>query len=296
MRTIAPRVVLASRASEWEMLLARHATAGQARFFLERRGGDPDELITRHRRQLEALSTVELAVPSSWRRTRITRSQFAGFLFEPSDVVVAVGQDGLVPNLAKYLNGQTLLGVNPDPDRYEGSLVRFAPSEVAAALPASLHHVEERTMVEAVLDDGQRLVALNEVYVGHESHQSARYLLRCPSGEERQSSSGLVVTTGTGAGGWARSIARERRSEAALPAPTDDKLAFFVREAWPSVATGTRLTAGILGVRERISVVSEMEHGGVAFGDGIELDRLTVEWGQRIEIGIAAELLRLATP
>ena len=30
-------------------------------------------------------------------------------------------------------------------------------------------------MVEAVLDDGQSLLALNEVFIGHQSHQSARY-------------------------------------------------------------------------------------------------------------------------
>jgi hypothetical protein len=32
-------------------------------------------------------------------------------------------------------------------------------------------------MVQAELDDGQRLLALNEIFVGHRTHQSARYRL-----------------------------------------------------------------------------------------------------------------------
>ena len=51
------------------------------------------------------------------------REDLSRFVFEPSDVVVAVGQDGLVANVAKYLSGQPVLGVNPDPDSYDGILV-----------------------------------------------------------------------------------------------------------------------------------------------------------------------------
>ncbi len=150
-------------------------------------------------------------------------------------------------------------------------------------------------MVEARLDDGQRLLALNEIYVGHQTHQSARYVLHAGGEHERQSSSGLIVATGTGASGWARSISRERGSPLPLPRPEDRRLAFFVREAWPSLDSGTNLTEGIIDGDERLSFISEMEQGGVAFGDGIESDRLSVGWGQEITIGVASELLRLVT-
>lgn len=150
-------------------------------------------------------------------------------------------------------------------------------------------------MVEARLDDGQQLNALNEIFVGHRSHQSARYVLECPGGSERQSSSGLIVTTGTGASGWARSIATERKSSLALPLPTERTLAFFVREAWPSVATGNQLTQGVLDDSSPLVVVSEMNEG-VAFGDGIEADRLSLNWGQTVTIGLARRVLRLVTP
>lgn len=148
-------------------------------------------------------------------------------------------------------------------------------------------------MVEARTDDGQVLRALNEIFVGHASHQSARYQLRLGDADERHSSSGLIVCTGTGSTGWARSIARERRVEWSLPAPTDPALAFFVREAWPSLTTGTDLTAGRLDRAAALEVRSEMNDGGVVFGDGIEEDRVAFGFGVRVRVAPAARRLRV---
>ena len=72
------------------------------------------------------------------------------------------------------------------------------------------------------------------MFVGHASHQSARYRLRVGDRTERQSSSGMIVATGTGATGWAASIHRERHSTLAPAGPEEDALSFFVREPWPS--------------------------------------------------------------
>lgn len=294
-----PRVVLAHRPTEWDQLLERHATPGQVRFFLETRGQKTDEVLDRHRLQQHMLVLVERAIPPSWRRSRISRADFSTFLFEPDDILIAVGQDGLVPNLAKYLDGQPVIGVNPDPERNEGTLVRAAAAalpDLMADLASARAAIEERTMVEAKLDDGQRLLALNEIYVGHQTHQSSRYVLACGEAKERQSSSGLIVATGTGSSGWARSISNERHSELPFPGPDDRTLMFFVREAWPSVATGVSLTAGIIDDDEHLTVESEMEEGGVAFGDGIESDRLSVGWGQKLKVAVASERLRMVTP
>ncbi|MDD9964655.1 MAG: hypothetical protein OXR73_00400 [Myxococcales bacterium] len=293
----APRVVLATRATEYELLLRRHATHPQAAFFLQSRGQDLGPVHDRHRALQVAKSAVLEAIPPKWRRALVVREDLDRFVFEPEDIVVALGQDGLVANMAKYLDGQTVIGVNPDPELYDGVLVPHAVSQ-AAELMQSTHarriHIEERTMVEASLDDGQHLLALNEVFVGHRTHQSARYRIRYQEHEERHSSSGLIVATGTGATGWARSINRQRAQSLPLPEPADRSLAFLVREAFPSVATGTDLTEGVLTGCAPLELVSELNEGGVIFGDGIEDDYLDFGWGMIASVGVAAARLRLA--
>ena len=107
-----------------------------------------------------------------------------------------------------------MIGVNGDPSRNPGILVpHTAAAAVALLQRAAIGALptEGRTMVRAELDDGQILLALNEVFVGHASHQSARYSLSYAGREEAQSSSGLIVASGTGATGWALSISRGHR-------------------------------------------------------------------------------------
>ena len=236
------------------------------------------------------------AVPAAWRTATVQRAELDRFLFAEDDVVVVLGQDGLVANVAKYLRGQPVVGLNPDPERISGALVRHAPQAAAdmlADVAAGRAPIEARTMARAALDDGQELLALNEVFVGHRSHQSARYTLAVGADAERQSSSGLIVATGTGASGWATSINRQRPQPLALPAPTDPRLAWFVREPWPSPASATTLVAGLTERDGALRVTSELGDGGVAFGDGIEADHLALDWGQRLTITIADRTLNL---
>jgi len=293
-----PRVILVTRPTEYEALLVRHATQAQAAFFLEQRGQRIEHVEQRHQAVKAALAEVQRAIPSKWRRGHIDRSDLSRFVFEPQDLVVPVGQDGLVANVAKYLSGQLVIGINPDPRAYDGVLVPHPAARAKELLLAAAERrvaVQQRTMVEARLDDGQRLLALNEVFLGHRSHQSARYRLRVGDEQERQSSSGIIVATGTGATGWARSIARERAHPPRLPAPSDPLLAYFVREAFPSVSTATTITAGVLDAGNALEVISEMSDGGAIFGDGIEEDRLDFGWGIGSRVTLAPERLQLVT-
>ncbi|WP_151081758.1 hypothetical protein [Nocardioides cynanchi] len=279
--SIAPRVVVVHRATELDELLARHGTRGQVEFFLRSRGRDLAEVEARHSSLQQALSTITAAVPVDWRQGRVERADLDRFLFGPEDVVVVVGQDGLVANVAKYLDDQPVIGIDTDPARNPGVLVRHRPEAVGDLL-RSAGPQDLLTMVEAASDDGQRLRALNEVFVGPASHQTARYTLEAEGRREAQASSGLVVATGTGATGWCRSLWLEHHSRLALPGPTDPGLAWFVREAWPSPATGTTYTEGLLEAAGlALRVESERM---VVFGDGIETDRLELTWGQSLTV------------
>lgn len=292
-----PRVVVVHRRTEYEELIARHSTRQQVGFFLAQRDRTLDEVEQRHAAQHDAAKQVFAAIPLDWRRGEVERNDLNRFVFGPEDVIVAVGQDGLVANVAKYLAGQIVVGVNPEPERNPGVLVRHAPTEIEALLPRAVAPttdtvVQSRVMVSAALDDGQRLSALNEVYVGHRSHQSARYVLQTPKGAtERHSSSGVLVGTGTGATGWCRSAWQERKSPVELPSPDQAALSWFVREAWPSPATGTKHTQGLVRQDQALRITAESDL--VIFGDGIESDALSLTWGQTARISVATTRLRL---
>ncbi len=241
------------------------------------------------------MAEMRAALPKDWRIAAVRRAELDRFLFGPEDLVVAVGQDGLVANVAKYLSGQPIIGVNPDPARNPGILVPHRPADIGAML--ALHTAgklatESRTMVQAELDDGQRLLALNEVFVGHASHQSARYTIAHAGRQEAQSSSGVIVATGTGATGWALSISRA--TGVAIDLRPDDKAAVFLaREPWPSIATGVGIASGRIAAGDILLLVSRMNEGGVVFADGMEQDRLPFGWGAALSVQVAEQRLRL---
>ncbi|MEW2399971.1 hypothetical protein [Streptomyces sp. NPDC046862] len=304
--SLAPRVVLVHRTTEYEELVARHGTHGQAAFFLRSRGRDIREVAERGGRERRALAEVAASVPLTWRQARVERGDLDRFLFAPEDVVVVVGQDGLVANVAKYLAGQPVVGIDTDPGRNPGVLVRHAVADapkLLASAPGPRAVVDELTMVEAVADDTQRLVALNEIYLGAAGHQTARYRLgleddggvvepRAEPRAEPQASSGVLVGTGTGASGWLRSVWQERSSALSLPGVTEARLLWFVREAWPSPVTGTSFVAGELSTSARLRLTVESDRI-VAFGDGMEGDAMELTWGQTVSVGVAGVRLRL---
>ncbi len=289
------RAVIITRRTELDELLDRHSTRGQADFFLRTRGRSLEQVQAAHDNLEAARCQVLAAVPQDWSLAEVERADLSRFLFTAADVVLVVGQDGLVANAAKYLDGQSVIGV--DAGSGNGALVRCTPAQGAkllqdlvkgTALPA-----QEVTMVRAQSDDGQELNSLNEVYLGHPGHQSARYELQVPSGRERQSSSGVIVATGAGASGWAASLAHDRGGRP-LPQPLERSLAWFVREAWPSPHTGVDLTDGLLAEGEELRLTVASEHL-VVFGDGIETDRCELTWGQEVTVGLSPRRLRLVT-
>ncbi|AWI90640.1 hypothetical protein C0214_21880 [Methylobacterium sp. DM1] len=303
MAALTPRAVFVTRETDYELLIARHATRGQARFFLESRGQGLAAVEVRHERFHAVLAQARAAVPGEWRQALVRRADLDRFLFGPDDVVVAVGQDGLIANVAKYLGAQPVIGVNPAPDLYDGVLVRNPVERLSRLLPASVAGdvaVERRTMVEAVIDGTERLFALNEIFVGHRSHQSARYRIEVgqegmearEEGEEH-SSSGLIVASGTGATGWARSIREATGLDLSL-APGERAVGYWVREPFPSVATATRLRTGKI-TDTPLHVTSRMNEGGVVFADGIEQDFLGFGWGRQVRIAPAERALHLVT-
>ena len=129
-----PRIVFVHRRTELQELLDRHATRGQAEFFLHTRGRSIQDVQDRHDRQASALATVRASVPADWRQAEVERADLSRFLLTAEDIIAVVGQDGLVANVAKYLNGQPAIGIDPEPGANPGVLVRHSPAAAAALL------------------------------------------------------------------------------------------------------------------------------------------------------------------
>lgn len=262
-----------------------------------------DELRQRHDTFAALKKFIAGYVPAEWRQANCPRDALDRFLFEPDDIVCVIGQDGLVANVAKYLRDrQLVVGFNPEPDRWLGVLTRFEPveaPEVFKALAQNTVASESRPLVRATLDNGSVLVGLNEIFIGHHSHQSARYEITYGKATENQSSSGMIVATGSGVTGWASSMMRTRDpvrlQRVHVPGPTDDELVFLVREPWVSPKTGATVTEGNIGDHyPDLLITSEMEADGVIFADGIEADHLDFNFGSICEVDIADQRLHLA--
>ena len=290
------KVVLVTRKTRLEELLARYHSLAQARFYLEHLGADISDYQREHDTYLAAREQVAAVLSRYLRRQVVDRQFLPNFLFGPDDIVVALGQDGLVANTMKYLNGQPLLGVNPDPARYDGVLLPFQAGDLARVLAEAMQDrrpARPVTMARAELSDQQVLYAVNDFFIGPRSHTSARYEVRLGAQCEVQSSSGVIVSTGLGSTAWLKSIVTGARAIAQADAPYQalpwdtDRLVFAVREPFPSRATDATLVYGDIPRGEQIVLRSLMPESGVIFSDGIEADFLQFNAGTEARIGVA---------
>ncbi len=299
--------VIVSRKTRLQELVERFNTWSQAKFYLEHSDADPSDYLDEHDRYQAQLKEAESTLKSIGRCQVIERGFLANFRFGSADIVVVIGQDGLVANTLKYLSGQPVIGVNPDPGRWDGKLLPFHIPDLRAAADATLMRDFGRRHVkfaQAETNDGQRLLAVNDLFIGPRSHTSARYTLSWNGASEVQSSSGIIVSTGFGSTGWFQSIlagaigitggsGHELQSGFAWDA---DRLQFSVREPFPSQTTGTSLVFGAICANESLVVDSLMPEGGVVFSDGIESDYLPFNSGTTLRVSVAREQGLLVTP
>jgi NAD kinase len=301
------KLVLVTRKTRLAELLERLPTKGRAKFYLKQQNLDFDDYEQEDDAYRRAVDQVQSALHGTLKVQRLDRSLLPTFLFSEKDVVVALGPDGLVANTAKYVGAQPLVGVNPDPQRFDGTLLPFAVGGARGAIDrvlAGKARLREVTLAEARLRDGQRLLAFNDLYVGAQSHVSARYHLRAAEGDERQSSSGIIISTGAGSTGWlssvfnmASNVSRFLGNSDAQPVRMDwedPRLLWVVREPFVSRHSSSRFTAGFHAPGASLSLESLMPQGGVVFSDGMEKDFLGFNSGAVAEVRAASVRARLA--
>ena len=327
-----PKILVVTRETRLKGMLQRWSTKGQAQFAFKRaravaavqNGNADDAMLAEEEAELDFSeletedTTYDDAVSQLTRELdfgipiQVVDRRFLPTLdFDMCTVVVVVGQDGLVANTAKYVGDVPIVGVNPDPARFDGVLLPYEAQQARNAVSRVLNQratTTSVTLAEVTLHDGQRLLAFNDLFIGASSHVSARYELRVGEQSESQSSSGVLVSTGAGSTGWMSSVMNMARTLSGLNGsePPDTRplrmpwdspaLAWAVREPFLSRQSGISLVAGNIGEGEDLTIESRMATGGVIFSDGIESDFLAFNAGTIARIGVADQRARLVVP
>ena len=300
------KIVLITRKTRLDELVERFNTRAQAQFYIEHAGGDFAAYVLEHDAYQRSLESVRRSIETGFKIQVMDRALVPTYLFSPNDVLVTLGQDGLVANAAKYACGQPILAVNPDAERFDGILLPFEPRTLRAGLERTLAgqaRVRSVTLAEARLKDGQRLLAFNDLFIGAATHTSARYRIRYQSRIESHSSSGIIVSTGAGSTGWLSSIFHETSGILAFlgGAPVtpvrmdweEERLLFVVREPFVSRHSQASVVAGVVLPKAPLALESQMPSGGVIFSDGVEADHLDFNSGAVANVGVAPEKAHL---
>jgi NAD kinase len=307
------KIVVVTRKTQLEDLVLRFNSKAQAKFYLEQNQisfADYEKADAQYQRAIE---TIRQLLPRTIKHQFIDREFLPTYQFGEHDLVVTVGQDGLVINTAKYLTSQRILAVNPDPARIDGVLIPFAVSELKIWLERTLRGavtVTNVSIAKATLNDGQILYAVNDLFVGPRTHGSARYLLQYAGRVEQQSSSGIIVSTGAGCTGWLRSITTGAWHIAkhfcglsgTPPGPEQlalgweaERLWFTVREPFVSKISQATIVFGQLVAGQCLVITSQMPENGIIFSDGIESDYLAFNSGSIATVGLAERKAHLIT-
>jgi NAD kinase len=285
-----------------ETLIERFNTKEQARFYIERSGGNFRDYEIEHENFYSSLSLVQRTLSKSIKNKIVDRHFVPSYLFNQNHVIIVIGQDGLVANVAKYASNIPIIAINPDKERYDGILLPFDPQNFLPAIEGVInenYRAKVVSLAEAVLNDGQRLLAFNDLFIGAASHVSARYKISFKNKSEEHSSSGIIVSTSAGSTGWLSSVFNmtyglfeyiERSAgRKKFVRITGDQLMFAVREPFLSKKTQIGIQAGLLTGRASLMIESLMPANGVIFSDGIESDFLKFNSGSIATIRIAKE-------
>lgn len=299
--------IIVKNKTRLESLIERFNTKAQAKFYIERLGGNFEDYEIEHEIFYNSLISLQTQLSKAIKNKTVERNYLPSFIFSETNLIIVIGQDGLVANTAKYSNNCPIIAVNPDKKRYDGILLPFDTTNFLNGVESVIkgqYNSKTVRFAEAKLNDGQRLLAFNDLFIGASTHISARYKISFNSKTEEHSSSGLIVSTPAGSTGWLSSVFNmaygitnlfEKNLKPKRPKLKDSELLFAVREPFQSIRTQTRITTGIIRNQNLLTIESLMPTSGVIFSDGIETDFLKFNSGSIATIGIAPETAKLVT-
>lgn len=317
--------IIVKNKTRLEALIERFNTKAQTKFYIESLGSNYEDYEREHDIFYASLSLLQTQLSKVIKHKTIDRSFLPSYIFNQKNIIIVIGQDGLVANTAKYSKGIPMVAVNPDKLRYDGVLLPYDPTNFIAGVEAVLanqYQVRNVKFAQAQLNDGQSLLAFNDLFIGPSSHVSARYKITFNGKTEEQSSSGLIVSTAAGSTGWLSSIfnmaygisdrfsrkKKPRTSKSLKKSPqknikkphhrpniSNDELLFAVREPFKSIRTQTGIVAGVINNNQQLIIESLMPSQGIIFSDGIESDFIKFNSGSIATISLASNSANIVT-
>lgn len=303
------KLIIVIRKTRLQELIERFNTRSQAKFYIEHAGGDFSDYEREDDVYRSSLEVLQRSLDFEMPQQLVDRLLVPTFQFQKEDLIVTLGQDGLVANTAKYVGPQPIVAVNPQPERFDGILLPFLPKQARSAVRSVIEEkarIREVTLAEVKLQDGQRLLAFNDLFVGARSHVSALYRIKHGEKSEIQSSSGVLVSTGAGSTGWLSSVFNMASGVASFcegaalqpirMAWEDRRLVYVVREPFVSRHSQANLVVGMLEAGQSLVLESLMPSGGTVFSDGMEADFLEFNSGATAVVRAAEQSARLVVP
>ena len=293
------KIIIVKRKTRLEELKEKYCTLGQATFYLEHLGESIEAYQDEHNRFESVLKQLQNVVNKLARVQLLERSFLPNYKFNNDDVVIVLGQDGLVANTMKYLNGQPIMAINPLPDLFDGILLPFLPEQTGEVILQILNQsysTKQVSLAEVNTNLGQNLLAVNDLFIGPKSHSSARYNLAIGDSSEEQSSSGIIVSTGLGSTGWLKSVLAGASGIAGTMVRKklqngfdwdSSYLYYSVREPFPSSVTSCNNVFGKVSENNKLTLTSRMSENGVIFSDGIESDCIEFNAGTIAQVELS---------
>ncbi len=245
-------------------------------------GENVECILTADKCQRDGLAKLNTLVPNA---KIVYRDDLTAQDVRDASLIILFGGDNHFIAVSHFIEDTPMLGVNSDPVRSHGGLLRVDEKnlkEMLDAIRAGTHRIERWERLQAVVDGIPAPPATSEYLIAERQRPTmSRHVIFDRGISEIQKGSGLLVATGAGSTGFIRKYLKESFS------PGDERFVYALTEAFP-LESSYRLVRGTLGKGDSLKVISRNDEEGILSVDC--LTHIPVHYGAVIEFSIGKPL------
>ncbi|MBC8000149.1 MAG: NAD(+)/NADH kinase [Leptolyngbya sp.] len=282
-------ILVVSKVTEFEKICARDGDPLRA--LLDRDDSSVARIKLAHREHAHTLEQVEKSFGGCVRYEVIRRSELAQKVAAKQyDLIVTVGGDGTIIDVAHYAGSVPILGVNSSKSTSHGHFCLADAEDIGKVLQHILNgDLAPKSLSSLAVTINGKPVAervFNEILIcDSEIGETSRYSVEIQGEVERQRSDGFFIGTASGSTGWMHSYGAD-----SLPI-TDNSIQYNSRGLIRTPDSSFCLDRGRLKSSDQIVVRSHMK-SGILLLDGLHI-KYQVGWGAEVKASISDEPVRL---